>query len=226
MVCDFLSQHPEFQEDHEIDNYYRNTPRNIDQARKAKNHLRKKAQRKDATPEDRIAFKEAIRAHNFLKRQNKKKNESKQSRYLEKLYNKNFWDFSSKACSGTLDTQPQKPTFTKDFADKFYPSKYSVSTPVDTTQLNWFPHIPIPDTAVPFDLGPVKPSDVKKILQNKNATSAPGPDGLLYGILRKLPATHHFMGTMFSKLLLSGDPAVEFPLFIRQMTLMIQVTLG
>ncbi len=108
LVCDFLSKHPEFQEDNEIDNYYRNTPRNIDQARKAKNHLRKKAQRKDATPEDRIAFKEAIRAHNFLKRQKKKKNESEQSRYLEKLYNKNFWDFSSKACSGTLDTQPQK----------------------------------------------------------------------------------------------------------------------
>ncbi len=99
LVCDFLSQHPEFQEDHEIDNYYRNTPRNIDQARKAKNHLRKKAQRKDATPEDRLAFKEAIGAHNFLKKQNKKKNDSKQCRYLEKLYQKNFWDFSSKACS-------------------------------------------------------------------------------------------------------------------------------
>ncbi len=84
-----------------------------------------------------------------------------------------------------------------------------MSSTIDTTKLNWFPNIPTPDT-VPFDLSAVKPSDVKKILQTKNATSAPGPDGLLYGILRKLPATHHFMGTMFSKLILSGDPPASW----------------
>ncbi len=207
LVCDFLSKYPEFLEDNEITTYYRNTPKNIEQARKAKNYLRKKAQRKDATPEDRLAFKQAVRAHNFLKNQNKRKSDSKNARYLEKLYNKNFWDFSSKACSGSLEKEPQKPAFTKEFADQYYCNKYSVSHPIDVTKLNWFPHLPVDENgAVPFDLGPIKPCEVKKVLKAKNATSAPGPDGLLYGILRKLPATHHFMGTLFSKLIISGDP--------------------
>ncbi len=43
VVCDFLSKYLEFLEDREIDTYYRNTPQTIDQARKAKNYLRKKA---------------------------------------------------------------------------------------------------------------------------------------------------------------------------------------
>ncbi len=73
VVCDFLSKHPEFLEDRENDTYYKNTPKNIDQARKAKNHLRKKAHRKDATPEDRLAFKQAVHAHNYLKIKTKEK---------------------------------------------------------------------------------------------------------------------------------------------------------
>ncbi len=70
-----------------------------------------------------------------------------------------------------------------------------------------FPYLPVVhDDAKPFNLGAIKPTEVKKILQAKNATSAPGPDGILYGIMRKLPATHHFMSTLFSKLLVTGDP--------------------
>ncbi len=207
LVCDFLEKHPEFQEDQEINTYYKNTPQNLEQAKKAKNHLRKKAQRKDATPEDRHLLREAVRAHSFLKKQQKRKGDSKNARYLEKLYHKNFWDFASKTCSGTLQKQPEKPTFTKEYADQYYTNKYSVSNPIEVTKLNWFPHLP--DTGngpVPFDLGPIKPSEIKKILQTKNATSAPGPEGLLYGILRKLPTTHHLMGTLFSKLIVDGDP--------------------
>ena len=52
--------------------------------------------------------------------------------------------------------------------------------------------------------------DIKAILQTKKPTSAPGPDGIMYGILRKLPATHHILATVFTKLMKDGDPPVSW----------------
>ena len=73
------------------------------------------------------------------------------------------------------------------------------------TKLNWFPHIPVPSKKQ-FDTSHVKPRDIKNLLRNKKSTSAPGEDNITYGILAKLSSTHHFLATLFSKLLLTHDP--------------------
>ena len=45
------------------------------------------------------------------------------------------------------------------------------------------------------------------MLKAKKATSAPGPDGLMYGLLKNTPCVHHFLATLFSQLLLeTHDP--------------------
>ena len=46
---------------------------------------------------------------------------------------------------------------------------------------------------------------VKNILKNKSATSAPGEDGIMYGVLAKMPCTHYFLATLYNKLDGSGE---------------------
>ncbi len=59
-------------------------------------------------------------------------------------------------------------------------------------------------------MGPVRPRDIREIVSKKSSTSAPGPDGMLYGFIKKLPSTHHILATLFSKLLVSGDPPEDW----------------
>jgi hypothetical protein len=44
-----------------------------------------------------------------------------------------------------------------------------------------------------------------RFLVRKKATSSPGPDELMYGVLLQLPSTHSFLATLFCLLLLD-DP--------------------
>ena len=101
------------------------------------------------------------------------------------------------------------PTFTELDANTYFPSKYGSLDPVDLQALAWFPYLPIHFhnfSVQPFNLDPVCPKDIKGILSNKNGTSAPSHDGIMYGILCKLPATHHVLATIFTKLMNTGDP--------------------
>ena len=53
-----------------------------------------------------------------------------------------------------------------------------------------------------FDLTPITPGMVKKILQKCSSSSTPGPDKVTYSCLKKLPSTHKFLATLYSKILL------------------------
>ena len=174
-------------------------------ARKIKNALRKKAFSSTGTEEDRKAFHDALKTVGYLKKQQKRYTDTKTAAQQEKLYHANFWKFAGNAASGKLDTNSPKPTFTLETADSYYPGKYAVNSPIDMTKLNWFPHIPVPSQKQ-FDTSHVKPRDIKNLLRNKKSTSAPGEDNITYGILAKLSSTHHFLATLFSKLLLTNDP--------------------
>ena len=41
---------------------------------------------------------------------------------------------------------------------------------------------------------------LKHIFKSKSSTSAPGEDGIMYGVLAKLPSTHYFLATLYNKL--------------------------
>ena len=72
--------------------------------------------------------------------------------------------------------------------------------------INWFPYLPTRGNKTPFDMSPIKPKDVRNIIKHKSNSSAPGPDGISYGILKKLPCLHHCFATLYNKILWDGIP--------------------
>ena len=41
---------------------------------------------------------------------------------------------------------------------------------------------------------------IKQIIREKKSDTAPGEDGLLYGILSRLPSSHWFLATLYNKI--------------------------
>ncbi len=126
------------------------------------------------------------------------------------MYLSNFWDFSKRLIKGELYKDAVHPAFTQEEANKYYTDKYSQDIAFDPSQLNWFPYIRMPRDYTNFDMSVIKPKHVKCILQQKSSTKAPGPDCVTYGFLKKLPATHHFLATLFTKILQSGTPCYSW----------------
>ena len=207
-LSNFLSTKNEFTKEDNKSVYIENQSKSLEKSRKLKNTLRKKAFGKNGTDAGRKELKKAVKAHNYLKKLSKKRKNNKDALHQEKTYFKNFWKYAGKCSNGTLDQKPEQPTFSKDVADVYYPGKYSSPSPLDLTKLNWFPYLPVDtiDSSNQFNLSPIRPKDIRAIVNKKNATSAPGPDGIVYGIIKKLPSTHLILSTLFSKLLESGDP--------------------
>ena len=209
-LYDFFGSKPEFiVENGEKEAYRKNQPNAIQEAKKLKNDLRKKIQKKDATKEDRKMFGQSVRYHNYVLKEQKLRDKDNARKNQEKMYHDNFWEFSRKLSRGELNKPAQKPTFDKSAADEYYPRMYSTAPHFDLNTLNWFPYLHVPPSPVNFNLSPVKPKDIKNILSHKKSTSAPGPDGLTYGILRHLPSTHHFLSTLYSKLILDSPSPPE-----------------
>ena len=206
ILTEFLSSEPEFCNETKNSKYVEHDSSALKKSKLLKNSLRKKAFGKNAKPEDRKAFKQALKAHNYIKRTEDKKKHSKSVHHQEKLYHQNFWKFAGQCAKGTLDQDIVNPTFNVDHANTFYPSTYGSANPVTLDRLKWFPFLSAADTKTPFNMGAVHPRDIKAILKKKIINFCSGPDGVLYGFLKKLPSTHRILATLFSKLLKLGDP--------------------
>ena len=125
------------------------------------------------------------------------------------MYFKNKWDFAKKACNDTLDTVTDPPHFNKATADNYYQTTYSNPKIIDLTALNWFPRLPVDpgeDNFVKFSMDPFRPKDIRNVLKQCNKNSSPGPDGIPYNIILKLPAIHLTLATLYSKVLQTGLP--------------------
>ncbi len=205
-VANYLSSKPDFQAKvKEKEGYFRNNPKSLDEARKLKNTLRKSLKNSDNSDNSDIRkkFQHAVRLHNHLLKQ-KKQNDIENKRFhQEKMFRDNFWEFSRKLCKGNIDKTEPKPTFSKETADLYYPTTYSTRANFDVSNLNWFPRLHVPDPPILFDMSHVKPKDVK-LLKDKKSASVPDIDGLTYGILKHLPSSHHFLATLYSKILLES----------------------
>ena len=187
--------------------HIKTVPKTIDDARSLKSSLRKQLQANNGDAKTKKLFAESVRYHNFLVKEKRKSDASNKLRDNEKQFRTNFWQFSKKACKGTLNEKPKKPTFSKEIADEFYPNTYSYAPQFNHASLNWFPYLSVPAEPTPFDHSPFKPKHIKDILSSKKSTSAPGPDGLTYGLLKKLPSSHHFLATLYNKLMLHPKPS-------------------
>ena len=137
-----------------------------------------------------------MRTFCYSSKEEKEKTKAGLIKKHEQKYKVNF--FKAKAAAfGTLDTESVQPTFSKEEANTFYKERYSKPVEMDPANLAWFPEAGLPQT--PLDSSPILPCHVKKILSGKSPTSAPGEDGLMYGVLAKLPSVHHFLATKYNK---------------------------
>ena len=66
-------------------------------------------------------------------------------------------------------------------------------------------HVPSEDDLLQFDLSQIKPSIIKKVLRKHPSSSSPGDDGITYDHLNMMLSTHHFLATLFSKVLLCSQ---------------------
>ena len=105
--------------------------------------------------------------------------------------------FARDSCKGTLGEEKVQPQFSVEEANIFYPGRYSSPTNLDINKLDWM--VPPPPPPVPFNLSAIRPSHVKNILKSKAPNKAPGEDGLLYGVLLRLPSIHHILATLFTR---------------------------
>ena len=67
--------------------------------------------------------------------------------------------------------------------------------------------MPSPSIGEDFDDSPITPSGIKAVLKKCSSSSTPGVDGISYAILKRLPSCHHFLATLFSKILLESNEA-------------------
>ena len=109
--------------------------------------------------------------------------------------------------AGTVEIEAKSATFNVNEANNFPRVRYSSPAHLARDAITWFPSIPVP--AEDFNMHPVRPRDVRSVLQRKKATTAPGEDRILNGHMKRLDATHHFLATLFSKLLLEAPEPWE-----------------
>ena len=197
ILKDFLEEEPEFQELQKTF-FKQKESTTLEEARILKRDLKKKARGKNASREDKENHAKAVRIHAFLLKRTREKDEKGAIRKQEKAYRKNFFSFAKDACNGTLDTERVKPKFSNKEAFDFYQDRYANPGDIDFTKLDWFVSVPEPTQS--YDRSAIRPGDVKRILKNKSPNTAPGEDGLLYGVLAKLPSIHHFLATLYSKI--------------------------
>ena len=120
---------------------------------------------------------------------------------------KDFWAFSKKAVNGLVGKEVQGPSFDAAYANQWYKDRYSNPVSISREAVSWFPMLP--EGEKQFDMGPIRPRDVKSVLSRKKATSSPGADGILNGHLKHLESTHHFLATLYTKTLLSSPTPWE-----------------
>ena len=191
----------------EVKTFYKHNPKSmqkISEAKKLKNHLEKKAKQKLATKEDKSLACQAVRHYSFLLEKKKSIDEADEKRKQEKEYSNNFHKFAKEVTEGRYGKKPQGPTYSREDANIYYKEKYSTEVTVDFTELEWFPEAPEPTT--PYNLEPYTEDNIKEALEKKNPTSAPGDDHLLYGYLTKLPHTHEFLSTLFTRIRDTSEP--------------------
>ena len=131
---------------------------------------------------------------------------SKQARKSERVFHSNPWRFAKSVCQA--GKSEKKPTFSRDECLTYFTSLYSSLSDRYHGLPEWISEdvMPPPEVTSDFDLSPITPHTVKITLQKCSASSAPGPDSISYCHLRHLPSCHHFLATLFTKILLQGKP--------------------
>jgi len=179
MLFDFLKEREEVKK--EAAKFFKHkakSTKEIYEARKVKNKLKKTSKKKGATDEDKSDACKALRHYEYLLEEKETKEEANELKRQEKDYKKNFFKFAKEVTQGTYGKPSNSPTYSKEKADKYYTDKYSKAEEVDLDKLDWFPEAQAPQ--IPYDLSPYSAEDIQTTLKNKKQDSAPGDDEIVY----------------------------------------------
>ena len=155
------------------------------------------------------SFNNLLRAHNKVKQMCDHIASCSENRAHEKAFRSNPWHYAKKVCSD----KSQKPCLYCSpecafayFAENSREDRSYSSLPAWVSEVQ---HVPSDEDLLGFDLSPITPGLVKKMLSKRPSSSAPGVDRITYHHLKMMPSTHHFLATLFSKILLHSHGAMQ-----------------
>ena len=153
----------------------------------------------------------SVRAHNKVKQAKDQYLELRATRKQERAFKQNPWKFAKSVCNSK---QNLLPTFSMSTCYEYFKETYSEIEVTYTSGLpDWVSQVmPVPKIVEEFDLSAIAPHLIKRTLQKCPSKSSPGPDSIIYFHLTNLPSTHHFLATLFSKVLSNPTeaPAIWF----------------
>ena len=146
---------------------------------------------------------DAVQLHNQVKKASERATTSRAARKQECAFRKNPWTFDKSVCQPRQDA---KPSFTMEVGLVHFRSTFQDSNgPRYSSLPTWvLEAMPRPEIVTEFNISHVTPSLIKRFLRKLPNASAPGPDRISYLHLKKLPSTHHFLATLFSKIILTN----------------------
>ena len=164
-------------------------------------HVRKNAPR---------AFHDACRAYSKALKAKRNLENSTNIRKHERAFRNNPWLYAKKCCSGK-NTRAE-PNFSAETAYAYFQDSTASSHQTYQTLPEWVNQV-MPfterDEPIEFDLSAITPGTIRKVLKSRPSNSSPGEDEITYHHLKKLPSAHHFLATLFSKVLLQDHAAPE-----------------
>eukprot|EP00057_Strongylocentrotus_purpuratus_P029921 XP_780226.4 PREDICTED: uncharacterized protein LOC574749 [Strongylocentrotus purpuratus] len=179
ILQDFFAEIPDFANNqNEQRSFARREPKLLDEARKIKNRLRRRAFRQSSSKEDRDMFHAALATYTHLKKRRDEQTCERNAQHEERCFKRNFWDYSKKIVKDSLYSRSATPTCSADTANDYFKSRYESPSSVDPSSLSWIP--PLKNPISDFNTDPIRPKDVKNVLQRKSSHSSPGPDGIYY----------------------------------------------
>ena len=199
MLASYLESKVEFQK--ETREFFKHAPINeepLEAMRKEKINLNKQAKKPNATEAVKEQARHSIRMYSHMIKVHKEKKEASLKREQDKSYRKDFWKTVKDVTNGTFGMTESAPTFNKATADDFYKLRYEKPVNIDLEKLDWFPSVDPPQ--VPYDLSPYTPKNIKAALEQKDKTSSPGYDEIVYEYLLKMPFLHQALATAFTRI--------------------------
>ena len=164
-------------------------------------HVRKNAPR---------AFHDACRTYGKALKAKRNLENSTNIRKHERAFRNNPWLYAKKCCSGK-NTRAE-PNFSAETAYAYFQDSTASSHQTYQTLPEWVNQV-MPfterDEPIEFDLSAITPGTIRKVLKSRPSNSSPGEDEITYHHLKKLPSAHHFLATLFSKILLQDHAAPE-----------------
>ena len=128
----------------------------------------------------------------------------KSAHQQEKSFRNNPWTFAKSVCEGS-DARVA-PQFSADSALNYFSATCSNHSSHYESLPSWISEVmPLEDPVEEFEMTPIVPKMIKKILQKCSPSSSPGSDGITYLHLRKLPSSHHFLATLYSKIIFESQ---------------------